>query len=114
MALSELYAYYARVAPMLQNVLRDAEISPATWQATEPRRRYVADLRDVLASGWSARGRQRQHLLAALALTVDFHTWKGLVVDEKLHPDDAVQMMIGLVKHTVDREPSTVPAGVTA
>jgi AcrR family transcriptional regulator len=97
MALSELYAYYARVAPMLQNVLRDGEISPATWRATEPRRRYVADLRDVLANGWSARGQQRQRLLAALTLAVDFRTWKLLVADEKLRPDDAVQMMIGLV-----------------
>ena len=54
--------------------------------------------------GWSARGRQRQRLLATLALTLDFHTWKRLVLDEKVKPDEAVQMMIGLVRHTVHPE----------
>jgi AcrR family transcriptional regulator len=49
-ALRALYAYYDQVSPMLQNVLRDAETVPAVWRATEPRRRYVADLRDLLAS----------------------------------------------------------------
>jgi hypothetical protein len=96
-ALDDLYAYYDRVAPMLQNVLRDAETVPAVWQATEPRRRYTADLRDLLARGWSARGRQRQRLLAALALALDFHTWKRLVRDEEVDAGDAVQMMICLI-----------------
>ena len=96
-ALGGLYAYYDRVAPMLLNVLRDAETVPAVWQATEPRRRYVADLRDLLARGWSARGRQRQRLLAALALALDFHTWKRLVRDEEVGAGDAVHMMICLI-----------------
>jgi AcrR family transcriptional regulator len=97
-ALRALYAYYDQVAPMLQNVLRDAETVPAVWRATEPRRRYVADLRDLLARGWSVRGRQRQHLLAVLALALDFHTWKQLVRNEGVKPNDAVQMMISLVR----------------
>jgi AcrR family transcriptional regulator len=107
-ALSALYAYYHRVAPMLQNVLRDSESSPAVQQSLEPRRRYLADLRDVLACGWSARGRKRQRLLAALGLALDFNTWKRVVRDEKLNPEDAVQMMIGLVRHTVHSEPDRI------
>jgi AcrR family transcriptional regulator len=90
-ALRALYAYYDRVAPMLGKVLRDAEIVPAVWQATEPRR-------DLLARGWSARGRQRQRLLAALALTLDFQTWKRLVRDEEVDPEDAVHTMICLIR----------------
>jgi AcrR family transcriptional regulator len=97
-ALRALYAYYDRVAPMLGNVLRDAETVPAVWQATEPRRRYIADLRDLLADGWSARGRQRQQLIAALALALDFHTWKRLVRDEKVHPEEALHVMICLIR----------------
>jgi AcrR family transcriptional regulator len=103
MALRALYAYYDRVAPMLGNVLRDAETVPAVWQATEPRRRYVADLRDLLARGWSARGRQRRRLLAALALALDFQTWKRLVRDEEVDPEDAVHMMICLIRLCVSR-----------
>ncbi|HJQ88619.1 MAG TPA: helix-turn-helix domain-containing protein [Propionibacteriaceae bacterium] len=102
-ALHALYAYYDRVAPMLGNVLRDAETVPAVWQATEPRRRYVAGLRDLLARGWSARGRQRQRLLAALALALDFQTWKRLVRDEEVDPEDAVHMMICLIHLCVSR-----------
>jgi AcrR family transcriptional regulator len=100
-ALSALYAYYERAAPMLQNVLRDSEIIPAGPQSIEPRRRYAADLRDVLARGWSARGRKRRRLLAALALALDFYTWRKLVRDEKTDPGDAVEMIIGLVHHAV-------------
>ncbi|HEY6683317.1 MAG TPA: helix-turn-helix domain-containing protein [Propionibacteriaceae bacterium] len=103
MALRALYAYYDRVAPMLGNVLRDAETVPAVWQATEPRRRYVADLRDLLARGWSARGRQRRRLLAALALALDFQTWKRLVREEEVDPEDAVHMMICLIRLCVSR-----------
>jgi AcrR family transcriptional regulator len=102
-ALRALYAYYERVAPMLGNVLRDAETVPAVWQATEPRRRYIADLRDLLARGWSAPGRQRQRRLAALALALDFQTWKRLVRDEHVDPEDAVHMMICLIRHCVSR-----------
>lgn len=99
-ALSTLYEYYDRVAPMLQNVLRDAEVMPVVWQATEPRRRYVAELRDVLLHGWSARGRRRQRLRAALALALDFQTWRRLVGDETVPAKDAVEMMICLVRHS--------------
>jgi hypothetical protein len=77
------------------------------WQATEPRRRYVADLRDLLASGWSARGRQHQRLLAALSLALDFHTWKRLVRDEQVDPEDAVHMMICLIRLCVSPAEAT-------
>jgi hypothetical protein len=73
------------------------------WQATEPRRRYVADLRDLLARGWSARGRQRKRLIAALALALDFQTWKRLVRDEEVDSEDAVHMMICLIRLCVSR-----------
>jgi AcrR family transcriptional regulator len=106
-ALRALHAYYDRVAPMLGNVLRDAETVPAVWQATEPRRRYVADLRDLLARGWSARGPQRRRLLAGLALALDFHTWKRLVRDEEVDPEDAVHMMICLIRLCASRAGAT-------
>jgi hypothetical protein len=86
---------------MLQNVFRDSEIIPAGQQSVQPWRRYAADLREVLARGWSARDRKRQRLLAALALALDFYTWRKLVREEKLNPEDAMQMMIGLVRHTL-------------
>ena len=52
------------------NVLRDARPCRSSG---EPRRRCVADIRDLLSRGWSARGRQRQRLLALLVSTLDFH-----------------------------------------
>lgn len=100
-ALTELYDYYGRVAPMLRNVLRDAEAEPSVWEATAPRRRYVADLRDMLARGWSARGRRRRLLLGALTLALDFHTWQRLVGDETVPHEDAVEMMAGLVRQSI-------------
>ena len=102
-ALRALYAYYDRVAPMLGNVLRDAETVPAVvaGDRTAP---TLHRRSSILACGWSARGWQRQQLSAALALALDFQTWKRLVQAEELDPDDAVHTMICLIRFCASAE----------
>jgi AcrR family transcriptional regulator len=77
-ALDELYAYYERTAPMLGNVLRDAELVDLARDAVAPLEAYLDEAAEVLAAGRGARGRRRRLLLAALRHAVAFPTWRSL------------------------------------
>lgn len=78
-ALPELYAWYRTNADMLGAALRDAPLLPALAELMEARwwtflDRVVA----VLTAGRRATGARRRELRAALALAVDFQTWRTL------------------------------------
>lgn len=78
-ALEMLYRYYRRVAPMLGNTLRDADVVPALRAvAVEPFVRSMAELRDALAAGWELRGTRRARLVATIGLALEFGTWRAL------------------------------------
>ena len=50
-ALDELYAYYERTAPMLSNVLRDAELVDFARDAVAPLHAYLEEAAEILISG---------------------------------------------------------------
>ena len=50
-ALDELYAYYERTAPMLGNVLRDAELVDFARDAVAPLHAYLDEAAEVLTAG---------------------------------------------------------------
>lgn len=95
-ALDELYAYYERTAPMLANVLRDAELVPFARDAIAPLDAYLAEAAEVLAAGRGARGRRRRLLVSALRHAVDFSTWRSLAASDVRRPD-AVALLTALV-----------------
>jgi AcrR family transcriptional regulator len=103
-AITELYGYYARTEPMRANVLRDAETMPALAALLEgtvvP---YLEAVRDLLAEGWEVRGEGRRHLLATLALAIDFHTWRSLEREGDLSREEAVELMLEAVRSFVSR-----------
>jgi AcrR family transcriptional regulator len=102
--LAELYGYYARTEPMRANVLRDAETMPELAALLEgtvvP---YLGAVRDLLAEGWEVRGEGRRHLLATLALAIDFHTWRSLEREGDLSREEAVELMLEAVRSFVSR-----------
>ena len=51
-------------------------------------------VRDVLASAWPDRGSQQQFLIAALAHTVDFFTWRSLR-RQGLTNEGAIELIVG-------------------
>src|SRR4051812_43226497 len=77
-ALDELYAYYERTAPMLGNVLRDAEIVPLARDAVAPLRAYLDEVAELLLAGRGLRGRRRDLVRAALRHALAFPTWRSL------------------------------------
>lgn len=89
-ALDELYAYYERTAPMLANVLRDAEFVALARDGVAPLHAYLDEAAEVLAVGRPARGRRRQLLVGALRHAVAFSTWHSLAANGIARPDAAM------------------------
>jgi AcrR family transcriptional regulator len=87
-ALASLYAWFARTEKMIANVRRDAEQSPVL--------REVSDLRFggmYRALFESFAGRLQTRGTAALRLAASFYTWRTLVREAGLKPEDAVALM---------------------
>ena len=91
-ALRETYAYHRATEAMMTHVLADARdhevVAPyhAHWRAAA----------ELLSAGWGARGRRRTLLPAAIALALDFGTWRSLVRDHGLSDEQAVAVALRL------------------
>jgi AcrR family transcriptional regulator len=99
-ALDELYAYYERTEPMLNNVLRDAETVDFAREAIAPMDEYLDEAAELLMTGRGARGRRRALLGGALRHALDFSTWRSLSGNGITRPD-AVHLSVGLVETAV-------------
>src|SRR5919206_2678480 len=97
-ALSEVYAYYSRNEAMLANVLRDAPQDPVAQENMVSFYQYWEAMRDALADAFGASGERREALLGAVALALDFQTWRTLVRGQQLSQDQAVELMVGMVR----------------
>ena len=97
-ALSEVYAYYSRNEAMVSNVLRDAALDPIVQEIMVPFDQYWETVRDVIADAFEASGERREALLGAIALALDFQTWRTLVRQQELSQDRAVELMVGMVR----------------
>jgi AcrR family transcriptional regulator len=93
-ALRELYGYYQRLEPLLENVQRDAGVMPLVAEMNAYRARYVEDIRDVLLQPWTTRGRARARLRRAIGHALEFRTWQSLVRRQGCAIDEAVQLMV--------------------
>ena len=59
---------------------------------------YWETMRDALADAFEASGERHEVLLAAIALALDFQTWRTLVRQQELSQDRAVELMVGMVR----------------
>jgi AcrR family transcriptional regulator len=97
-ALSEVYAYHRRTEPMISNVLRAAQVHPLTRELAESYFERWERMRYVLATGWGVRDERLALLLAALGHALDFQTWRSLVRQQGLNDEQAVEVMVGMVR----------------
>lgn len=96
-ALAELYGWYEWGEPMLTNVVRDAPLVPAMQAAASNRHALIAIYVETLVRGRPERGRRRERVAAAIGHALDFTTWRSLVRERGLRPEEAVAMMASLV-----------------
>jgi AcrR family transcriptional regulator len=96
-ALDALYAWYEHAEPMLTAVLRDAHAVPVVEELQGRRLAYLHAVEDGLARGWGARGRAAARKRAAIALALDFYTWRTLN-ERGIERDEAVRLMAATVR----------------
>jgi AcrR family transcriptional regulator len=97
-ALTEMYAWYDRTEPMLQNVLRDEEMVPAMAAPIARRRAYLGMVVDAVLAGRRERGHARRRVRAALTHALAFPTWQSLVRHNGLEDAEAVSLMAAMVE----------------
>lgn len=93
-ALTDLYGYYRRTEPMLENLLRDMRSMPIVAQHLRGYFQFLDAARDVLAAGRAA----HRPLLAALRLALHFRTWQTLAREAGLDDREAADLMVRAVR----------------
>jgi AcrR family transcriptional regulator len=101
-ALAELYAYFRRRERMLANVLRDAEreweAKPHVREIMEPMAEHWERMKKTLAAGWKVGEDHPQPLPGAIGLALDFETWHTMVRKQGLTDEQALDLMVGMVR----------------
>jgi AcrR family transcriptional regulator len=96
-ALRDLYGYYERLEPLLENVQRDAAVMPLVAEMNTYRVRYLEEIRDQLLEAWTTRGGARARLGRAIGHVLEFRTWQSLVRRQGCATDEAVELMVAFV-----------------
>jgi AcrR family transcriptional regulator len=97
-ALEDLYGYYERLEPLLENVERDAVVMPIVAEMNGYRVRYLEEIRDLLLEAWTARGGARARVRRAIGHTLEFGTWQSLVRSQGCRTREAIQLMLAFVR----------------
>ena len=97
-ALRELYGYYERLEPLLENVQRDAAVMPIVAEMNAYRVHYLVEIRDLLLEAWPTRGEVTARLRRAIGHALEFRTWHSLVRRQGCRTDEAVQLMLAFVR----------------
>ncbi len=101
-ALAELYAYFRRRERLLTNVLRDAEreweAKPHVREIMEPMVEHWERMKETLTVGWEVSSAHPQPLLGAMGLVLDFETWHTMVRKQGLTDEQALDLMVGMVR----------------
>jgi AcrR family transcriptional regulator len=92
LGLKETWGYYATVEEMMTRVYAEVRDAPvmAPWHD------HWAKSAEVILAAWPARGRKKVLLKAAIALALDYETWRTLVGSQGLSVDQAIDLMVRL------------------
>ena len=105
--LAELYAWYGDNERMMANNLHDAAELPVLHHEMAGYRGFLHYAQDVLAGA-----RRAQRVRTAIAHALDFETWRGLVRREGCTDEEAVDLMVLLVRAATEtRRPAGRSAG---
>ncbi len=112
-ALRDLYHYYERLEPLLENVQRDAGVMPLVAEMNSYRVRQLEANRDLLVKAWPASGKARQQLRRTIGHALEFRTWQSLVRRQGCTTDEAIQLMVALAGIAIsDRAKTTTNASM--
>jgi AcrR family transcriptional regulator len=107
MALGELYAYFRSRERLWTNILRDQEMpltndDPQAHEADaeimEPIFLHWERMKQSLTTGWGASEESPLLVLSAIGLALDFQTWRAMACTQDLSDDQAIELMVGMVR----------------
>jgi AcrR family transcriptional regulator len=104
-ALEDLYAYWRRTQPMMENLIRDEATNEHVKRNFRSFHEFMGAAGEILLAGRGVRGRARQRTLAAIGHALDFSTWRSLAREQGVGDAEAVELMMGLVAAASSREP---------
>jgi AcrR family transcriptional regulator len=102
-ALRELYTFYGRTHGMYESLFRDETLVPSVRRRLRDFHGYLRVAQDVLMAGRKLRGRAADRTRAAIGHALAFATWRSLIKEQRLSPDDAVALMCQLVRNASRR-----------
>ena len=112
-ALGDLYAYFRRREGLWANILRDQEMTPDDPEAREadaeimgPIYAHWERMRETLAAGWGSAETHPRLRLGAIGLALDFQTWRAMARTQGLSDEQAIELMVGMVRCTVGADPA--------
>ena len=109
-ALGDLYAYFRRREGLWANILRDQEMA---LDADDPEAReadaeimgpifaHWERMRETLAAGWGSAEAYPRLRLGAIGLALDFQAWRAMARTQGLSDEQAIELMVGMVRCTV-------------
>lgn len=92
LGLTELYAWFEDIEPIMTNSLRDVGTLPAAAEAMEPLAELMQRMHDTLAIEWNS-----DSVSALIRLAIDFSTWKMLRRVEGMESEGALEFWVRLV-----------------
>lgn len=102
-ALAELYGYFRRREGLWTNIWRDMDLpgfrdDPDVREIMKPIVEHWGRVKEILAAGWETPDGRMRPLIAAIGLAIHFQTWRALVRQENLTDEQAIELMVGMVK----------------
>jgi AcrR family transcriptional regulator len=97
-ALTEIYAYHRRTEVMSARAVIDVPQMPTLRDVLAPMFAYWGQVRDLLAAPWQQVCEDHRLVTAAIGHAVAFQTWQSLARDQGLNDDEAVTVMMRMVK----------------
>ena len=95
-ALTEIYAYFDGIEPMMSNILRDVGVMQSVQQQFALFSSYMEAAHATLMAGRRGRGRAAHRAQAAVGHAMSFTTWRSLVREQGCTPEEAVDLMCRL------------------
>jgi tetracycline repressor-like protein len=105
-ALGDIYVYFRRRERLWTNILRDQEMphtdDPGAQEEDaeimEPTVVHRERMKKILAAGWGSSDESSRLLLSAIGLALDFQTWRTMVRTQNLSDEQAIELMVGMVR----------------
>jgi AcrR family transcriptional regulator len=105
-ALSELYAWYRDAGPMLDHLIRDETLVASVGRRFSGFHRLLAAARELLLEGRGLTGRRRAAVGAAIAVSLQFETWRAACRDGGLGDREAAALFARLVAAAGSGDPA--------